>query len=134
MHAPGVRMCLEAVWGTTVQALNCSGYDHNWVRVYKYEDDAAPLLPKGTILHLTGYFNNTLTNPNVADPRNWSGSGHRSVDNMFINLLQAIYMDDEVFAVEVAKREARLQLTGGTDIGCLTCGTSAPPANAGGGQ
>lgn len=134
MHAPGVRMCLEAVWGTTVQALNCSGYDHNWVRVYKYEDDAAPLLPKGTILHLTGYFNNTLTNPNVADPRNWSGSGHRSVDNMFINLLQAIYMDDEVFAGEVAKREARLQLTGGTDIGCLTCGTSPPPANAGGGQ
>ena len=134
MHAPGVRMCLEAVWGTTVQALNCSGYDHNWVRVYKYEDDAAPLLPKGTILHLTGYFNNTLTNPNVTDPRNWSGSGHRSVDNMFINLLQAIYMDDEVFAVEVAKREAQLQLTGGTDIGCLTCGTSPPPANAGGGQ
>ncbi len=134
MHAPGVRMCLEAVWGTTVQALNCSGYDHNWVRVYKYEDDAAPLLPKGTILHLTGFFNNTLTNPNVADPRNWSGSGHRSVDNMFINLLQAIYMDDEVFAVEVAKREAQLQLTGGTDIGCLTCGTSPPPANAGGGQ
>ena len=134
MHAPGVRMCLEAVWGTTVQVLNCSGYDHNWVRVYKYEDDAAPLLPKGTILHLTGYFNNTLTNPNVADPRNWSGSGHRSVDNMFINLLQAIYMDDEEFAVEVAKRDGQLQLTGGTDIGCLTCGTSAPPETAGGGQ
>jgi len=131
MHAPGVRMCLEAVWGTTVQALNCSGYDHNWVRVYKYEDDAAPLLPKGTILHLTGYFNNTLTNPNVADPRNWSGSGHRSVDNMFINLLQAIYMDDEEFAVEVAKRDGQLQLTGGTDIGCLTCGTSPPRVTAG---
>jgi len=134
MHAPGVRMCLEAVWGTTVQALNCSGYDHNWVRVYKYEDDAAPLLPKGTILHLTGYFNNTATNRNVADPRNWSGSGHRSVDNMFINLLQAIYMDDEEFAVEVAKRDGQLQLTGGTDIGCLTCGTSVPAASAGGGQ
>ena len=133
MHAPGVRMCLEAVWGTTVQTLNCSGYDHNWVRVYKYQDDAAPLLPKGTILHLTGYFNNTLTNPNVADPRNWSGSGHRSVDNMFINLLQAIYMDDEEFASEVAARERRLA-TGGIDIGCLVCGASDAPANAGGGQ
>lgn len=133
MHAPGVRMCLEAVWGTTVQTLNCSGYDHNWVRVYKYQDDAAPLLPKGTILHLTGYFNNTLTNPNVADPRNWSGSGHRSVDNMFINLLQAIYMDDEEFASEVAIRERRLA-TGGIDIGCLVCGASDTPANAGGGQ
>ena len=134
MHAPGVRMCLEAVWGTTVQTLNCSGYDHNWVRVYKYEDDAAPLLPKGTILHLTGYFNNTQTNPKVADPRNWSGSGHRSVDNMFINLLQAIYMDDEEFEAEVAKRE-QLRLTSGiTDIGCLLCGEADPPARAGGGQ
>ena len=134
MHAPGVRMCLDAVWGDTSQTLNCSGYDHNWVRVYKYEDDAAPLLPKGTILRLSGYFNNTLTNPNVPDPRNWSGSGHRSVDNMFINLLQAIYMDDEEFAAEVAEREQRLEARGGSDVGCLTCGTTAPAANVGGGQ
>ena len=136
MHAPGVRMCLEAVWGTTVETLNCSGYDHNWVRVYKYEDHAAPLLPKGTILHLTGYFDNSPTNPNVADPRNWSGSGHRSVDNMFINLLQAIYMDDEEFAAEVALRERRLRVDGSTDIGCVVCGTSAAeaPANVGGDQ
>ena len=129
MHAPGVRMCLEAVWGTTVQTLNCSGYDHNWVRVYKYQDDAAPLLPKGTILHLTGYFDNSPTNPNVVDPRNWSGSGHRSVDNMFINLLQAVFMDDEEFAVEVAQRDAQLQADGGRDIGCITCGTSDDAAN-----
>lgn len=121
MHAPGVRMCLEAVWGMTVQTLNCAGYDHNWVRVYKYADDAAPLLPKGTILHLTGYFDNSPTNPNVADPRNWSGSGHRSVDNMFINLMQALYLDDEEFAQAVAEREA----ADGDNIGCPTCGVPA---------
>ena len=136
MHAPGVRMCLEAVWGTSVQTLNCAGYDHNWVRVYKYEDDAAPLLPRGTILQLTGYFNNSPTNPNVADPRNWSGSGHRSVDNMFINLMQAVYMDDEEFAAAVAEREARLEAEGGEDIGCLLCGAADRPARtpAGGGN
>ena len=134
MHAPGVRMCLEAVWGDTTQTLNCSGYDHNWVRVYKYADDSAPLLPKGTILHLTGYFNNTLTNPNVPDPRNWSGAGHRSVDNMFINLLQAIYMDDEEFAAEVARRERIERADGSADLGCLTCDTSSPELNAGSGQ
>ena len=134
MHAPGVRMCLDAVWGTTVQTLNCSGYDHNWVRVYKYEDDSAPLLPKGTILHLTGYFNNSPTNPNVVDPRNWSGSGHRSVDNMFINLIQASFLDDEEFAAEVAKREAMLQADGGNDVGCITCGTTDDTVNANEGQ
>ena len=137
MHAPGVRMCLEAVWGDTVETLNCSGYDHNWVRVYKYEDDAAPLLPKGTILHLSGYFNNTPTNPNVVDPRNWSGSGHRSVDNMFINLIQAIYMDDEEFAAEVAERERLRAADGRSDLGCVVCGSDyfETPANVdGGGQ
>ena len=130
MHAPGVRMCMEAIWGTTVQTLNCAGYDHNWVRVYKYEDDAAPLLPKGTILHLTGYFDNSPANPNVVDPRNWSGSGHRSVDNMFINLMQAIYLDDEEFAAAVAEREAAVEAGGCADIGCLLCGAAGERAGA----
>ena len=134
MHAPGVRMCLEAVWGTSVQTLNCAGYDHNWVRVYKYADDAAPLLPKGTILHLTGYFDNSPTNPNVVDPRNWSGSGHRSVDNMFINLMQAIYLNDEEFAAAVAAREGAIAAGGGPDIGCFVCGVDDAPAAAVGGD
>jgi hypothetical protein len=126
MHAPGVRMCLEAIWGITVQTLNCSKYDHNWVRAYWYEDDAAPLLPKGTILHVIGYFDTTSANRNVPDPRNWSGSGHRSVDNMMINLMQAISLTDEQFEAEVAKRKQRLALKPGeTVIGCPTC--SAPP-------
>ncbi len=133
MHAPGVRMCLEAIWNSKSQMLNCAGYDHNWVRVYKYADSAAPLLPKGTVLRLTGYFDNSPSNPNVPDPRNWSGSGHRSVDNMFINLMQAISLDDEEFAAAVAEREAALEANGGTDIGCVTCDPSADEETAGGG-
>jgi hypothetical protein len=129
MHAPGVRMCLEAIWGVSVQTLNCSKYDHNWVRAYWYEDDAAPLLPKGTILHVVGYFDTTSANRNVVDPRNWSGSGHRSVDNMMINLMQAINLTDEQFEAEVAKRrETRGLKPGQTVIGCPTC--SAPPRPA----
>ena len=58
LHAPGVRMCLEYIWGINVQTLSCAGYDHNWVRVYEYDDDYAPLLPKGTILHIIGYMDN----------------------------------------------------------------------------
>ena len=135
MHAPGVRMCLDAILGSTVRTLNCAGYDHNWVRVYKYEDDAAPLLPKGTVLHLTGYFDNSPANPNVPDPRNWSGSGHRSVDNMFINLMQAIYLDEEEFAQAVAEREAMLDAGDVVDdIGCITCGSDGESDAAGGGN
>ncbi|MFM1895204.1 MAG: hypothetical protein RLZZ385_278, partial [Pseudomonadota bacterium] len=39
LHAPGERMCLEAIWGYTVETLSCVGYDHNWVRGYPFEDD-----------------------------------------------------------------------------------------------
>jgi len=131
MHAPGVRMCMEAIWGITVQTLSCAGYNHSWVRVYNYADDAAPLLPKGTILHVIGYFDNSPANKNVADPRNWSGSGHRSVDNMVINLMQAIYLTDEQFQGEVAKRRETLNLKEGqTVVGCPLCGTSPAPAPA----
>jgi mono/diheme cytochrome c family protein len=132
MHAPGVRMCLEAIWGVTVQTLNCSKYDHNWVRAYWYADDAAPLLPKGTILHVVGYFDTTPANRNVPDGRNWSGSGHRSVDNMMINLMQAIGLSDEQFQAEIEKRRQRLGLKEGqTVLGCPLCGSSpAPPARS----
>lgn len=135
MHAPGVRMCLEAIWGHTVQTLNCAGYDHSWVRVYTYEDDAAPLLPKGTTLRITGYFNNSPSNPNVPDPRNWSGGGHRSVDQMFINLMRGIYLTDEQFAEEVTNRRKVLDLTKGeTVIGCPLCGAEPTSIDTAEGQ
>ena len=135
MHAPGVRMCLDAIVGITVQTLNCAGYDHSWVRVYTYEDDAAPLLPKGTILRITGYFNNSPSNPNVSDPRNWSGGGNRSVDQMFINLMRGVYLTDERFQEEMAQRRAALDLApGATVIGCPLCGGVGVPAAPAAGQ
>ncbi len=122
LHAPGERMCLEAIWGYTVETLSCVGYDHNWVRGYAYADNAQPLLPKGTILHIVGYMNNTETNPNVPDPRNWQGSGNRSVTNMFIDLGMRVKLTDEQFAEEMAERRRVLNL-GPNDhvIGCPLC-------------
>ncbi len=122
LHAPGERMCLEAVWGYTVETLTCVGYDHNWVRGYTYADYAAPLLPKGTILHIVGYMNNTRTNPNVPDPRNWQGSGNRSVTNMFIDLGMRVTLSEEDFFQEMADRREELNL-GPNDhqIGCPLC-------------
>lgn len=122
LHAPGERMCLEAIWGYTVETLSCVGYDHNWVRGYPYKDDAAPLLPKGTILHIVGYMNNTDTNPNVPDPRNWQGSGNRSVTNMFIDLGIRVTLTDDQFFEAMEERRESLNL-GPNDhvIGCPLC-------------
>ena len=122
LHAPGERMCLEAIWGYTVETLSCVGYDHNWVRGYTYADHTAPLLPKGTVLHIVGYMNNTKTNPNVPDSRNWQGSGNRSVTNMFIDLGMRVSLSEEQFLQEMADRRTELNL-GPNDhqIGCPLC-------------
>ena len=128
MHAAGVRMCMEAIWGGRVETLNCAGYDHNWLRYYRYEEDAMPLLPKGTILHGIGYFDSTETNPNIVDPRNWTGFGHRAIDNMLLVLAPAFILSDEEFEAEMAKRRERLQLTeGDTVLGCPLCGFDELP-------
>jgi hypothetical protein len=135
MHASGVRMCLDAIWGAMVETLSCSGYNHSWVRIYTYADDAAPLLPKGTILRITGYFDNTPANKNVSDPRNWSGLGHRSMDNMMINIGKGISLSDEEFQQEMAQRREKLQLAEGqTLIGCPLCGYSKMPVTTAGNQ
>lgn len=133
-HAPGTRMCLEAIWGHNIETLSCVGYDHNWVKQYIYQDDYAPLLPKGTILHVIGWLDTTASNRNVADPRNWSGGGRRSVANMFIDLGQALQLTDEQFEREMGKRRQRLQLTKNDHvIGCPLCQVEFPsqstPAN-----
>ncbi len=127
MHAAGRRMCLNAIWGASVQTLSCAGYDHNWVRSYVYADDAAPLLPKGTILQLIGYMDNSPGNRNVVDPRNWGGGGRRSVANMFIDLGEAIALTDEEFEREMGERRARLKLTKNDYvIGCPLCQVRFP--------
>jgi hypothetical protein len=128
MHATGVRMCLEAIYGSQAETLSCSGYDHNWVKAYAYEEDAAPLLPRGTVLKVTGYFDNTAANRNVVDPRNWSGLGHRSIDNMLVMIGQGVNLTDEQFAEEVARRRATLNLPEGkTAPGCPLCASSSLP-------
>ena len=122
LHAPGERMCLEAIWGFKAETLACVGYDHNWVRTYVFEDDYQPLIPPGTVLHITGYMNNSPSNVNVPDTRNWQGSGNRSTSNMFIDLGERVSMSEEQFIREV---EERVELFGLTKndylIGCPLC-------------
>jgi hypothetical protein len=132
MHASGVKMCIEAIYGGRTETLTCAGYDHNWVRVYKYKEDAAPLLPKGTILHVTGIFDTTPANRNVIDPRNWQGLGHRSIDNMAILFLPMINLTDEEFKQEMATRRKNLSLAKGqAALGCPLCGFEELPKTFG---
>jgi len=121
LHAPGVRMCLEAIWGINRFTLNCVGYDHNWVKQYVYEDGYAPLLPKGTILHTIGFVDTTPDNPNTAETRNWAGAGRRSVSNMFIDLGQSVRLTEEQFQTEMARRRALMSDRNEYSIACPFC-------------
>lgn len=126
LHAPGVRMCMEAIWGHNIFTLNCVGYDHNWVKQYIYKDDRAPLLPKGTVLHTIAYMDTTEANPNLADPRNWAGGGRRSVSNMFIDLGYNVTMTEEQFQAEMAERRAAMADRNEYDVGCPLCWAPVP--------
>jgi hypothetical protein len=67
----------------------------------------------------------------VADPRNWSGGGRRSVANMFINIGQGFALTDEEFEREMAERRERLQLTKNDyQIGCPLCQVEFPSQQA----
>ena len=73
---------------------------------------------------MTGYFDNTPANRNVVDPRNWSGLGHRSIDNMLILIAQGVNLTDEQFAQEVARRRATLNLAEGQTLPVVRCARS----------
>jgi hypothetical protein len=110
LHSSGKRMCMEALYPNGKrEMLSCAGYNHNWVKVYAYEDDVAPLLPSGTVLHFFAWYDNTAKNPRVVDPRNWKGWGNRSIDDMFYHLPRMILLTEDQFKEEVAAREARKQ-------------------------
>ena len=108
MHAGGKRMCVQVIYPTGVrETLNCAGYNHNWVKVYSYADEAAPLLPKGTFVQVIGWYDNSAKNPRVSEPRNWKGFGSRSIDDMMFFLGRFVPLTEEQFKEEVDAREAR---------------------------
>ena len=105
LHSSGKRMCVEAIYPNNArEMLSCANYDHNWVKVYVYEDAAAPLLPADTLIHVMAWYNNSPTNKNVVDPRNWKGYGNRSIDDMFFSITRTIELTEEEFQAEVAAR------------------------------
>ena len=108
MHLRGKAMSMEAILpnGTTQMLSMVSEYSFNWHTNYVYADDAAPLLPKGTILRITSWHDNTTANKNNPDPNQWVGWGDRTVDEMAHAWVNITYMDDDDFQVEVDKRKA----------------------------
>jgi hypothetical protein len=108
MHARGKALCIEAILPTmTVQPINCViGFNPNWQLVYNYTDDSAPLLPAGTILHVSAWHDNSSGNPNNPDPRNWVGGGGRMIDEMSFAWVSYYTLTEDEFTHERMHRKS----------------------------
>jgi hypothetical protein len=108
MHLRGKAMMVEAILPTgQKQVISLvSDFNFNWMTTYVYADDAAPLLPKGTILKVTAWHDNTSAKKSNPDPTQWVGWGDRTVDEMAHAWINIVYMNDEDFKIEQDKRRA----------------------------
>jgi hypothetical protein len=111
MHLRGKAMSMEAILPTgQTQVLSHVGdFNFNWHNSYVYADDAAPLLPKGTIIKVTAWHDNTAANRANPDPNVWVGYGDRTVDEMAHAWVNVTYMADADYQAEVEARRARTQ-------------------------
>lgn len=107
LHNRGKAQCMQAIYPDgTLEMLSCvDRYKFGWHIVYNYADDVAPLLPKGTVLKVTSWHNNTASNRYNPDPSNWAGFGQRSIDDMSFAWVSYVWLDDEEFARQVAERK-----------------------------
>jgi len=108
MHLRGKAMSMEAILpnGQTQILSHVADFNFNWHNSYVYTDEAAPLLPKGTILKITAWHDNTTAKKSNPDPNVWVGRGDRTVDEMAHAWVNVTYMSDEDYQAELATRKA----------------------------
>ena len=105
MHIRGKRMCVEAIQPNgLIETLSCTGHNFGWHIVYNYDDEEAPLLPAGTILHVIGWHDNTAANRYNPDPKNWVGFGNRSIDDMSFAWMSFFHMPEEAYEKKLTER------------------------------
>ena len=108
MHLRGKAMSMEAILpnGRRQVLSHVGDFNFNWHNSYVYGDDSAPLLPKGTLIKVTAWHDNTAANRSNPDPNVWVGYGDRTVDEMAHAWVNVTYFEDDDYQAEVAKREA----------------------------
>jgi len=110
MHLRGKAQSLEAILPTGQKVLlsHVAEFSFNWHNAYIYDDDAAPLLPKGTVLKVMSWHDNTAANKANPDPNVWVGWGDRTVDEMNHVWLNLTYLDEPDYLAEVEARRAKV--------------------------
>jgi hypothetical protein len=97
MHLRGKAMEVKAILpdGTVKTLSYVNNFNFNWMNSYVYADDAAPVLPKGTIINVIAWHDNTAGNKYNPDPNQWVGWGSRAIDEMASAWLNVTYISEE---------------------------------------
>ena len=109
MHWRGKAMAMEAILpdGTTQMLSYVNNFNFNWMTNYIYADDAAPVLPMGTVIHLTAWHDNTSANPNNPDPNQWVGYGDRTIDEMAHAWVNVTYISEDDYKEWAARHKPK---------------------------
>jgi len=105
MHLRGKSMLIEAILpdGSKRTISYVDHFNFNWMVNYIYADEDAPVLPKGTLIHVVATHDNTPNNKNNPDPAQWVGWGDRTVDEMAHAWVNVTYISEEDYQDYVAK-------------------------------
>jgi len=106
-HLRGKAMKVEAILpdGSRQVISYVSNFNFNWMTNYIYSDDAAPVLPKGTVIHVSAWYDNTRANRSNPDPDQWVGYGERTVDEMAHAWINVVYLSDAEYNALVQSRK-----------------------------
>ena len=116
-HVRGKAQCMEAIYPDVradsarpgparTETLSCvSDYQFGWGITYNYAEDVSPLLPAGTIIHVTTWHDNTDNNKFNPNPKNWVGSGQRTIDEMSFAWVSLFYLDEADYQQRLAARK-----------------------------
>ncbi len=112
-HLRGKAMQVEAILpdGGTRIISYVGNFNFNWMTNYIYDDDAAPALPKGTVIHVSAWYDNTKNNPSNPDPDQWVGYGDRTVDEMAHAWMNVVYLNDDEYKALLAERKSKTAST-----------------------
>lgn len=113
MHIRGKYQCLELIYPSEpvkTETVTCASWNYNWHTIYNYEDEVAPIVPAGTLLHVISWFDNTAANRHNPDPKNWVGAGTgRTIDEMGFSWIGWYDLTDAEYKTELATRKAAQQ-------------------------
>ena len=106
MHLRGKAMLMEAILpnGNTQTLSYVNNFNFNWMNNYIYAPDEAPILPAGTMIRITAWYDNTSANRNNPDPDQWVGFGDRTVDEMSHAWVNITYLPEKDYQDLLAKK------------------------------